>query len=365
MKLTKRMISAVLVLALMLALSGLAIAADPAGFTVTIDKTASGHSYAAYQVFTGDLSGNVLSTVQWGTGVDKDALLGALKTDKTTGLDFSACTDAAGVAKVLSDNNTNEAAVKAFAQIVGQHLASAPTAVSSESSASYTISGLAAGYYFIKDAGTVSGDDAYTRYMLQIVKDVEVSPKSSVPSVEKKVKENDKYTEDGGYGAGYNDVADYNIGDTVPFELIGTLPDKYADYTTYKYAFHDTASAGLTIDAGSVKVFAGTTDITASFTITLSGQELTVSCDDLKPITSLEAGSKIVVKYNATLNANAEIGLPGNPNQVYLTFSNNPNQGGEGDTGTTPVDKVIVFTYELDTTKTDEATPTRRSRTAR
>ena len=56
--------------------------------------------------------------------------------------------------------------------------------------------------------------------------------------------------------------------------------------------------------------------------------------------------------YDATLNAKAEIGLPGNPNSVDLQFSNNPN--GDG-LGRTTEDKVIVFTYELDGTKVDGA----------
>jgi hypothetical protein len=66
------------------------------------------------------------------------------------------------------------------------------------------------------------------------------------------------------------------------------------------------------------------------------------------------------VQYNATLNSSAVIGLSGNPNEVYLTFSNNPNQGGTGDTGKTPTDKVIVFTYELDTTKVDGSDSTKK-----
>ena len=36
-----------------------------------------------------------------------------------------------------------------------------------------------------------------------------------------------------------------------------------------------------------------------------------------------------------------------------MEYSNNPNQGGNGDTGKTPEDKVIVFTYKLDVTKVD------------
>ena len=58
----------------------------------------------------------------------------------------------------------------------------------------------------------------------------------------------------------------------------------------------------------------------------------------------------VIVTYDATLNANAEIGLDGNPNRVDLQFSNNPN--GDG-LGRTTEDTVIVFTYELDGTKVD------------
>lgn len=60
------------------------------------------------------------------------------------------------------------------------------------------------------------------------------------------------------------------------------------------------------------------------------------------------------MEYNAVLNSNAVIGLNGQENEVYLTYSNNPNWTGEGtpeDSGKTPEDKVIVFTYELDVTK--------------
>ena len=63
--------------------------------------------------------------------------------------------------------------------------------------------------------------------------------------------------------------------------------------------------------------------------------------------------SKITVEYTATLNTNAVIGSAGNPNTVNLEYSNNPNQGGEGETGTTPDDTVIVFTYKTVINKVD------------
>ena len=193
---------------------------------------------------------------------------------------------------------------------------------------------------------------------------VDVTPKTDTPSVEKKVQENsNKYVTDGGYGAGYNDVADYNIGDAVPFKLIGTVPNMDR-YDTYKYTFNDTASNGLTLPSkNGVKVYvaddkAGTNkaDITSSADITVEDQNLTVAFTDLKTVKGVIADKYIIVEYSATLNGNAVIGLPGNENAVKLTFSNNPNQSGQGGSnpqGETPEDKVIVFSYQLNGTKVD------------
>jgi fimbrial isopeptide formation D2 family protein/LPXTG-motif cell wall-anchored protein len=362
MKTSKKLLSVLLALTLVLALSVCAFAADT--YTITIDNKATGHTYEAYQIFSGDLSSTgVLSNIKWGSGVDGAALLTALKSDATIGSKFTSATTAADVAKAMSGISNDSADAQAFAQVVGQHL-SAVAGTGVAGTDKYTISGLTAGYYLVKDKDGTQGakSDAYTRFMLEVVKNTEATPKGTVPTVEKKVQENAKYTEDGGYGAGYNDVADYNIGDTIPFELIGTLPANYADYTSYNYVFTDTASAGLTINKDSVKVYAGSTDITSSFNIVLDGQILTVSCANLKTINNvtLDANSKITVKYNATLNSSAVIGLSGNPNEVYLTFSNNPNHNGSGDKGQTPTDKVIVFTYELDTTKVDGSDSTKK-----
>lgn len=165
-------------------------------------------------------------------------------------------------------------------------------------------------------------------------------------------------------------MADWNIGDKVPFKLIGTLPSKYEDYTSYKYIFHDTMSEGLEFDPESVVVYyASKEDGTGKTMIdekdyTVVVGKITDACsfevvfNNLKDITGLTSESKIIVEYKAELTDKAVIGLPGNPNEVYLEFSNNPNIGGEGDTGKTPTDKVIVFTYELDVTKVEEGSST-------
>ena len=344
-------------------------------YTITINNSKTGHTYNAYQIFSGDLSGNVLSNVNWGNGVNADNLLTALKADGDIGTQFADCKTAADVANVLVDfNSTN---VDKFAEIVSGKLNVVAGTADTPTNAKYEISGLSAGYYFVKDANAVTGEDASTKFILELVQDTEVTPKSDVPTVEKKVQENSKYKSNGGYGAGYNDVADWNIGDDVPFKLIGTLPkaDVYDDYDTYKYVFHDTLSTGLTLDENSIKVYYAAskdaegnnrTEIASTkYTVTVPGTEESNTCsfeikfDNLKSVDGVTASDFIIVEYTATLNENAEIGLDGNPNEVFLEFSNNPNADGEGETGTTPKDKVIVFTYELDVTKVDGADATK------
>lgn len=367
-KLLGLLLAAVMVLAM-----GVPTFAASGSYTLTISGASDGHTYEAYQIFAGDLSENeqTLSNVKWGDGVNGEALLAALKGTEEEPTAYQTCMTAADVAKVLESYENNSSEMKAFADIAGQHLTKTTSGTASaynEDSKSYTISGLAAGYYLVKDKDdSVPGTDAYTDFILKVVQNTTVTPKSDVPTVEKKVQEDDKYNQDGGYGNGYNDVADWNIGDAVPFKLIGTLPTNFADYDIYQYIFHDTLSDGLDLNEGSIKVYyasdkAGTdkTEIPlGKYEVEAPGTEGTDQCSfevafaDLTSVEGVTANKYIIVEYTATLNKDAEIGLPGNPNKVYLEFSNNPNSGGEGDTGKTPEDKVIVFTYELDATKVD------------
>ena len=371
MKILKRALATMLSLVMLLVFALPAFAEDtPKTYTITISNVAAGHTYEAYQIFTGDFSDGVLSNVAWGSGVNNSALLTALKENTTVGSKFALATTAADVAKAMNGIGKDSAEAKAIAQVVGQNL-SGTKRISTEGTGVYKIEGLAAGYYLVKDQDAsikANQDDSYTGIILAVVGDTTVAPKGTTPTVVKKVKENVKYINDDTFGAGYNDVADYNIGDTVPFELIGTLPSNYGDYSTYSYVFTDTASAGLTIDLNSVHVYVDYNTEIQGYTKELSGQELKITFTDLKTATDaktakgaeINSDSKIVVKYNATLNGSAVIGLSGNPNEVYLTYSNNPNAGGSGNIGKTPTDKVIVFTYELDVTKIDGADSTKK-----
>ena len=352
MKQAKKIASILLALVMVFAL---AIPAFAATVTVPSDGILKDHTFTAYQVFSGREEGGILSDVQWGNGIDSTTFLAALKADTTYGSLFTDCTDAAAVAKVLGDNNTNTALANAVAELAYANKTGSGTALTSGEKE------LADGYYLVVDTTeNVAAGSAYNTALLQVVGNINITVKTDAPTVEKKVLEDDKYKQDGGYGQGYNDVADYNMGDAVSFHLIGSVPDM-SRYDTYKYIFHDTLSAGLTLNENSIKVYvasdkAGTdkAEIT-DWTKAVNEQSFTVSFADLKTVLGVSQGKYIIVEYTATLNQNAVVGLNGNPNTVYLEYSNKPDQSGSGDnnTGNTPEDKVIVFTYELDTTKVD------------
>lgn len=361
----------------------MAVPAFAAGaYSITIQNDKEGHTYEAYQIFAGDVAsdeaqggnveGPILSNITWGNGVNGTALLAALQAADAE--KYGECETAADVAEALGAENATAADAAAFAEIAAsaRHLTNAEGTATEPVGGNYVINNLAAGYYLVKDQdGSLEGDaDAATEYIVQVLGNVTMEPKDSdIPTVEKKVSEED-YRRDDGYGATYNDVADWDIGDSVPFKLIGSIPDMSA-YDTYEYIFTDTLSNGLTLQPNTIKVYIARekndevnnyTPLTQGVHYTLNTQNIgengggsfTISFADLKtaPYVNEEGRNYVIVTYDATLNANAEIGLPGNPNSVDLQFSNNPN--GDG-LGRTTEDKVIVFTYELDGTKVDGA----------
>ena len=248
-------------------------------------------------------------------------------------------------------NNSSE--LKEQAQIIGANLASASGSVTvTDPDAKNVISNLKPGYYLIKDKDdSLQGQESYTEFILHVTDDVDANVKADVPSVEKKVKDTNDTT---GETTGWQDSADYDIGDDVPFQLTATLANNIESYKTYSLKFNDTLSKGLDYNNDAV-IKLGDKDVTDRFTPSYdaTAKTLTFTCDDILAF-GAKNSDKIVVEYTAKLNENAEIGAAGNPNTVYLDFSNNPNNGGEGDRGKTPEDKVIVFTYKLTVNKVDK-----------
>ena len=344
MKHSKKLASLLLALVMALSLAVTAFADESTTYSITINNSTAGHTYEAYQIFTGDLATNeagnkVLSNIVWGSGVSEAGQ--------------TALGDAAAKAETLK----TEADAKAFAKAVAPYLTTAAGSANTVTDGKYVISGLAAGYYLVKDQdGSLIGDnDSYTEYIIQVVGNVTATPKSDVPEVQKKVKDINDSTDT--TKTDWQDSADYDIGDSIPFQLKATLADNVSSYTTYKVVFHDTLSKGLTYN-NDAKVYIGGTE-TNGFAVTATVNAdgtttLTVSCDDVKALDASNS-SVITVEYTAKLNENAVLGSAGNPNKVYLEYSNNPNKSekGNNETGETPKDVVIVFTYKTIINKVD------------
>lgn len=331
MKRMKKIASVCLAIVMMAAMT-----MNVAAATVT---NGTGHTYKAYQVFGGTQAETdaMLGDVVWGDGVEGEALLSQLKADCDY---FDECKTAKDVAEVLAGKADKCPEANALANAAVMHLKGDGITIAE------TVD-LDAGYYLIVDVEDVTGKyDAKNSALLQVTNDgdIAIEKKYSVPTVDKGIVEEEKLVE----------AADANISDTITFRLTGTLPSNYADYETYTYIFHDTLSQGLTFQ-NDVIVKVGDKVITEYFEVEAEAGVITIACDNLKEIEGITADSKIIVEYTAIVNADAVIGEPGNPNTVYLEYSNNPNHSGEGtpSTGKTPEDTVLVFTYELDVTKTN------------
>ncbi len=362
MKKMKKIIALVLAMIMVLAMSVTAFAATvtlPGDGTILKD-----HSFEAFQVFAGDEDNGVLSNIEWGSNIDNNNFLIALKdtdnaallikdTSQGAGEDdkvnaFLNCETAADVAKVLDENYSNTALAEAVAKIAYTCKTGQGVVLTAGTTT------LADGYYLIVDTTSNVGEgSAYNAALLQVVGNVDVQVKTGVPQVEKKVKDtNDSQVNS---TTDWQDSADYDIGDDVPFQLKSTLPNNVSVYDTYKLVFHDTLSEGLTYNKNAVVRIDGNEVDSNQYDIECTTNDQGITSLTITFNNVLEAGAQdssvVTVEYTAKLNNKGEIGSTGNPNEVYLTYSNNPNDAGEG---TTPKDKVIVFTYKVVVNKVNE-----------
>lgn len=316
--------------ALVLAMAVPALADKANQYTISV-PAGSSHTYKVYQIFTGDYSAGKLSNVKWGQnsknrgdGVNVDTKVAQSVLDELAAVNTTEATDADKLA-----------VIKKYADLDSKEVAT----VTHSSSAT-----VAPGYYLFKDTTATAENEVY---ITEVVGNVTIKAKNSnVPGFEKKLKDKNDTT-DNDFG-GWQDVADHDIGDAIPFKLEGTVPADYAEYTSYYFAFHDEEESGLTFNSNSIKVYVDDAEIKTGFevkTSTTDGCSFEVVFSNLKDINAVHAGSKIRVEYTSTLNANAVIGGDGNLNKAQLEYSNNPRDTNSKDK--TVWDNVVVFTYQV------------------
>lgn len=394
----KRSLTIALVFAMLLSFAAVASAEEAASaYTITIDNESSGYTYAAYQIFSGELATldegsedekTVLANIRWGSNVDtagadfQTNILAALGVTVGEGENFTPYF----VAQNLTDSNAD-----AFAKAIANYLTGTGTEFTyNETGKKYTAQ-VPAGYYLIRNTA-VPSDGAYTAFILDVAGNVTTKPKAEVPTIEKKVR---YYRWNGNDYAGstYRDATDAPAGGNAitprpEYQVTATIPGGLLqDYTSYKVIIKDTLSKGLKysslfsletwfprienydyrISAYLHRPESSSYSNAITFTSSTNGDgeeaiEITINdiialyenydesysfYDDVdcsKPIT-------IRLSYSARLNENAVFGSAGNPNTVFMEYSNNPN--GEG-MGKTPEDTAIVFTYKLHVDKVDQ-----------
>ena len=366
----KKLVTLLLSLVMLCALAMPAMAAEPM-YSITINGAVVGHTYTAYQVFKGvyykedgAAGKEYLSDVQWGDGVNGADILDELRTNETLKSKFESVDSAEKAAYALQTMKDKSEELDEFARVVGNHLTgtSAGTTGAVTADTEVKINDLIAGYYFVKDTGTINAGEIATKFLVEVVGNAKVTVKAQAPEFEKQIVKENGDTANG---------TSANVGDTVKFRLTAKVPDM-ASFDKYTFTMHDTLSKGLTFNNDSVKVTVGDTTVSAdkytltyptakdskdTFTIAFSETQL----KDLVKHTGgtgeeTDFGATIVVEYTATLNkdalenrklynSNAEDGAE--TNTAYLEYSNSPSNTGAGTTSKTPDAPVYVYNFDI------------------
>ena len=338
----KKVMALVIAMAMMLTMMSMTAFAedgDPATYTIKITAP-TGHTYEVYQVFTGTPEDGELTGLKYGKNAVGEEGKAVVQKDMAELERIQNAT--------YDDDQAKIADLEKFV-----NFDSAP--IVEEIKSGTASAALAPGYYVIKDVdNTAPGTDGVTLYMFKVLDaNLETSAKSDKPSSDKSV------------DTQQTNASDYNIGDTIPYFLTFTLPSDYAAYKQYYVKFKDKLDDGLTYN-GDAEIFYGASDSTGEAinfgTKNQAGATLAYEIDDLKADTAtaeqkaLKAGDVITIKYTAYLNDAAKIGKEGNKNVYSVEFSRNPNQDGDGeiDTGETPPDTTIVFSYKTIFDKIDQ-----------
>ena len=258
-----------------------------------------------------------------------------------------------------------DSALRQFLSTVQDHLQPAQgesfRVDSTAADGSFTIAGLDYGWYMADEEGTdISGSHAAASLLMvsTAAPSVQIKVKSDYPQLIKQIEEDDGT-------AGWNDIGDYQYGQAIPYRFETTLPD-VSGYETYLMRFHDRMDPALDFDPSSVAV---TLDKDGKqyrlspqeFTITdtpTADETFSVTIPDIKAIADREFGSygqRVELTYSGVFNEGIldrqDQGKQGFENTVRLEFSNDPDSS---QTGFTPWDTVVCYTYRLNAVKHNE-----------
>lgn len=388
----------------------MAFAADPAATTNSItikkaDGTNQDNTFKAYQIFKAKVADEeskekVASDIEWSSTTIGPKVIAAIKGSAK----YKEIVDADGSA-ALADSPTAPVVAEWLAKnVMGTSASSATSSEGTRVAPGDVLYEIAAAVSGMKQnvegetaAGSLTADTPWTRpnttgdgYYL-FVSDglanptkpntgtspifalvggdsVVVTEKTSIPTVNKEVREGEKW----------GNVSDSYIGEEVEYKLTGSVADNIATFNKYQYEFHDTLSKGLEAagesgntpkdlhvyidnkgnqteivqnDNNGYKVVLERDSATKKENLTIAFTDLKTVKDKTGKTIKVDADSKVVVTYKATLTSEAEYTAAGNTNDVELVYSNNPMTS---DTGTSTSKRVTDHVFRLDVTKVEK-----------
>lgn len=224
----------------------------------------------------------------------------------------------------------------------------------------YVIEGLEHGYYLLDEQSVHGTHGAASLCMSGTANEnMVVYIKSDHPQLIKKIEEDDQ-------DVGWNDIADFEIGQTIPFKYETFVP-AMDGYDTYKMVFEDRMDPRIAWDPDSlsIQIKGEKTTVTLAkedyeIRHDVNGNTFELEIEDLKAVVEAQFGSerdqKMTIRYDGWLTEDAcqDTGRPGFENSVRLQYSNNPDTDGKEDMGQTPWDTVVCFTYKIDGSKVNE-----------
>ena len=323
----KKLMAALLAVALLCAMAVPAFAAEGASGSITIDKAINGETYTAYKIF--------------------DVVSSKVETDGKTTYVYTVAagwdnffTDATVKSYVNVDahgqptwvtGKDSDTDLQAFAKLALDYASKTNTITGKTATAAdnqAVINGLTAGYYVVS---TTAGSLCILNTNGS---SLEIDEKNVAPTIDKKIDGN-KTSND----AAINDTVNYTV--TIKAKKGAT-----------GYVLTDTMTKGLTFNRDSLTVKVGTTALVENTHYTVEvdstaadkSTKLTVTFKDTY-LNTIDSDTEIVVSYTATVNKDAEIGTTGNTNTAKLKYGKN----------STVESTTTTYSYKFDLVKTDNS----------
>ena len=350
MKGLKKLLTGVLAGAMALSMAfgtGAAVKAEAAGNgSITVGNTTVGKEYKLYKVFDATYTtsegedGKESTTAAYTYDGSNEAFLAALNSESSP---FSLVGKDAPY-NVVTKEGASDTAIIEFIKANGPVLDETTNtwstgnfgdAVKSEKAkgSSLTFSGLDYGYYFITSSlgATVTINNA--------------TPSANVIDKNQEITIDKQESVD---GTNWEYVGEFDekataptakVGDTVNYQVVGTLTQYIGEEKATKFTFTDTMDSGLTRNE-KVEVVLGSTDVTEQVSIKVEGQTLTI---DVPAELVTESSVPYVITYSAVINENAVVKTE-QDNTVTIKYNDKP----DFDT-----DKTRVKNYQITLTKAD------------